>query len=248
MTGKRVFFLSFFLTFFVMVCTFMGLYWVLDITPRETAGARQMGVPILKPETDDSKTLLLCAKADSTQFFFLIKLNAIQNKVSVVSIPRSFELSKAQRTLQESLDYAGMLQCVYDLKQQFDIAVDYHLLCDYENLGSITQSFCGFHAGELGSSLPPQVQELLLKTNDYIDANLITNLLKLSAESLDNELGIDFLNKSACCILKYNIANLKDYGIAGIKENFSYLTTNLNVQSLDKLYRILSLLAEKEVQ
>ncbi|MEG3029234.1 MAG: hypothetical protein RR827_02400 [Oscillospiraceae bacterium] len=247
MTGKRVFFLSFFLTFFVMLCSFIGLYWVLDITPRETVGTQQKGVPILKAGIDDSKTLLLCAKNESTEFFFLIKFNALQNKVSVVSMPRTFRLSLADRTLSQSLEYAGMLQCVYDLKQQFDIAVDYHLLCDYEKLGSIIGSFCGFHAGELGGSIPPAAQELLFKSNDYIDATIIIDSLKYASQDLDNPLGLDFLNKSACSLLKYNLANLKDYGIDSVKENFSHLTTNFNVQSLNKMHRILSLLLENSV-
>lgn len=247
MNSRRVFILSFTLTFSVMLCAFAAIYWSLGISPKQAADATKTDVPILKAGLDDSKTLLVCAKEQDTQFFLLIKFNALQNKVSVASIPSSLPLDKVGQTLSQSFDYAGMLQCVSDLKQQFDIAVDYHILCDYDGLGGIISSFSDFRLEELGESLPESVKNILLAGSESLDPKTIVNILKMAASTLDSEIGLEFLNNSALILLKNNLENLRDYGATDIKDNFSYLTTNLNVQALDKLHRILSLLCENEV-
>lgn len=246
MTSRRMFLFSFAIAFSIMVCAFAALYWSMGLTPNQTVDAQKTDVPILKPGPDDSKTLFLCAKEGALEFFFLIKFNAIQNKVSVVSVPSSFFLSSADRTVSESLSYAGMLQCVSDLKQEFDIAVDYHILCDYESLGNITASFAGFSLSEIEGALPEAIKAMLLKGSEQIDSKTIINILKLAAPLIDNDPGLDFLNKTVSIMLRHNLENLRDYGSQDIRDNFSYLTSNLSVQGLSKMHRILSLLCESE--
>lgn len=246
MNGKKAFLSSFTVAFSVMICAFLGIYWSLGSTP-QAAGTPQSGVPIYQPGPQDSKTLLLGVENGEVNFFFLVKLNALQNKVNFISIPGNLKLDTANRTLNESLKYAGVMQCVYDLKQEFEVNIDYHLYCNSESLEKILSSFNGLDISQLEDSLPQSIQQLLLKGSNYLDTGTLIKAVRMSAGMLDNALGLEFLNKAGCVLLEHNIENLLTYSLSDIKNNFSGLNTNLNVQSLSQLERILTFLNQSEV-
>lgn len=246
MSSKKIFFATFGIAFSIMLTAFMGLYWLLDISPVSPANIENEGVPILKPEISDTKTILLSIKENDSEFFLLIKLNALQNKISLVTIPKNLHLSKAGKTVSEALEYAGILQVVYDIKQEYDIAVDYHILCGFEALGEISSSFVGFKLNNSALNLPKEISELLLNKSEYMDMQAIINILHFAADAANTPIGLEFLNNMAKALFENNLSNLTDYLLQDLKSEFSNITTNINVQGIDKLKRILTLLYEMQ--
>lgn len=242
---KRIqaFFVTFVITFCVMLCMFAGLYWFVSSDVR-AAETKQEKVPKTEVQPEDSKTTLCVLESGGQQFFFLIKLNAIQNKVSVVSIPSYFYLDKAERTLGESMDYAGVRQCVQDLSEQFDLKISYHMVCNTVLASKIMGSFTELELG--GISIPEKAAEYL--KGDRADINSIVGAVELAAAGLNNPEGIEFLNISLYSLIKNNMVNLKEYVPDEIKGNFSQLNTNLGTQELDKLEKIAGYLCNENVE
>ena len=241
MKQTKTFFATFFIAFSIMLCGFAALYWIIDYTAPQTVGENKNDIPILTPDYNDSKTALIVMDTDSADFFFLLKLNALQNKVSLVSVPSSFYLSSAGRTMGESMEYAGIMQCVQDICAEFDITVNYHILCDKTAMDSLLSSFSGFSADSF-PDMPQSIKNFLLKGSEYIDTTTLVNAVDMSAAVLDNLLGIEFLNAAGLQLIKSNMQNICDYTLGDIKDNFSNLTTNIGTQDIDRLKRITSFL------
>ncbi|MBE6878286.1 MAG: hypothetical protein E7488_03860 [Ruminococcaceae bacterium] len=247
MKQTKVFFATFFISFSVMLCCFTALYWIVEYSSPYPAAEGQTGVPILIPDYNDTKTALIVMDAESADFFFILKLNALQNKVCLVSVPSSFFLSQVGRTMGESMDYAGIMQCVQDISRQFDISVDYHLMCDKTALDKIISSFSGLHTENL-AGIPQSVSRYLLKSSEYIDTTTLVNAVDMSASVLDNPVGIEFLNLAGLALIENNMQNIHDYALSDIKNASSRLTTNISTQDTDRLRRIVNFLLQSKVQ
>ena len=241
MQQTKAFFVTFFITFSVMLCCFTALYWIVDYSAPLAAGEKQGGIPILTPDYNDTKTTLLIFDTDDADFFFLLKLNALQKKTSLVSIPSDFYLSSSGRTLGESMDYAGAMQCVQDLSRQFDIAVDYHLVCDKNSLGQILSSFSGLEIN-LFSGMPLAVKEYLSGNLATVDTSALITAVDRCAAMLNTPVGIEFINAAGLWLVQNNMANICDYALDDIKKNTSYITTNISTKDIDRLKRICSFL------
>lgn len=245
MKQKKAFFVTFFITLLIMLAAFGALYLSLDVKPKETDKAKA-GIAIKQPGIDDSKTILLCAGQEDCQFFFLIKFNALQNKISIMSISPSYTLEKTGRSLTQSMEKAGMLQCVYDLKNEFSLTVDYYLHCDWDTLALVFEEFSDFGVNELGENLPESVKNILLKGAEKLDVNSLINIAKTAQGFLDNQVGLGFLNESAYVLIKYNLPKLSTSAPQKIEKNYSRMNTSLNVISLEKLKTIINFLVEGE--
>ena len=241
MQRTKAFFVTFTITFSVMLCCFMALYWIVDYSAPLPAGENQSGVPILTPDYNDTKTTLLIFDTADTDFFLLLKLNALQKKVSLVSIPSDFYLSSSGRTLSESMGYAGPMQCVQDLSRQFDITVDYHLVCDKSSLSSVLSSFSALNTN-LIDNIPKSVKEYLLNGNNYIHTATLVNAVDTAASALDNPIGLEFINTAGLWLVQNNISAICDYALDSVKENTSYVTTNISTKDIDRLKRICTFL------
>lgn len=247
MKQAKAFFTTFFITTSLMICGFTALYWITAYSTPQSAAENKTNVPLLTPDYNDTKTTLIVMEADNTRFFFLLKLNALQKKASLVSIPSSFPLSVSQRTLAESMSYAGIMQCVQDLSREFEISIDYHLLCDKTALEKIISSFGGLSIKNL-EGIPASVKNYLLKGSEYIDTTTLVNAAYMSAAVLDNPVGLEFLNLAAMTLIKTNMQNICDYALSDLTENSSYLTTNINTREADRLRRIITFLLSADVQ
>ncbi|MEG1862235.1 MAG: hypothetical protein RR198_01370 [Oscillospiraceae bacterium] len=245
MKQRRVFFASFLITFFLMLCAFGILYLSMDVIPKESAKDKA-GIAINQPGIDDSKTILLCVGEEDCLFFFLIKLNALQNKISIMGISPSFPMTKSSHTLAYSMEKAGIMQCVYDLKNEFELSIDYYLHCNFETIATILEDFSDFGVGELGENLPEGVKKLLIKGAEKLDINSLANIAKSTGEFLDNQVGLGFLNESAYILMKYNLAKLPLSASEQIQKNYSKINTSLNVISLEKLETIVNFLIKSE--
>lgn len=246
MTRLKAFLVTFTVTFSIMLMCFMGLYWYMQYSQPKAAGETQHNVPILSLTPEDTKTTLVVLDCDEAQFYFLLQLNAIQQKVNVISLPSSFYLSQPQRTLGQSMDYAGVRQCVQDLSQQFDITVDYFLAGDETAFGALIDSFDAIDTHSV--ELPQSIGQYLLKGNRYVDASTLLTAIAASPALLDNGVGIEFLNTLADTLLQNNLQKLENDVPAAIKENYTLLNTNIGTQELNRLVRIVKLLGNAPVQ
>lgn len=247
MKQMKAFFITFFVSFSVMLCCYMALYWIVGYSSSKAAGDNAGGVPLLTPDYNDSKTTLVVMRCDGGDFYFLLKLNALQNKVSLVSVPSDFYLSLPGRTLGESMEYAGVMQCVQDLSQQFDITIDYHLLCDKSSMENLLASFSGLEIAQL-EGIPQSVKEYLLKGSEYMDTTALLGAVDMAAAVLNNPTGLEFLNLAGFNLIKNNMANLCDYALEDIKTAFTNITTNIGTKDIDRLRRICNFLLDKTVE
>ncbi|MBE6887969.1 MAG: hypothetical protein E7484_06100 [Ruminococcaceae bacterium] len=242
----KTFMITFTVAFCIMLMAYTGLYWFMQYSSPQAVGEAQQGVPVLSLTPDDTKTVLAVMDGSDARFYFLVQLNAIQGTVNVVSVPGSFYLSVPQRTLNESMDYAGVRQCVQDLSRQFDIAVDYYLVGDETALGNLAETFAPLDTESV--TLPQSVKQYLLKGSRYVDVNTLAAAVAFSPSLLDNGVGIDFMNTVADKLLQDNLHKLKDDVPQNIKDNFAQLDTDLGTQQLEQLKRIVRLLEKGAVQ
>ena len=247
MKQTKVFFATFFISFSIMLCCYMALYWIIGFSSPKTAGENARGIPLLTPDYNDSKTTLLIMRCNNADFFFLLKLNALQNKASLVSIPSDFHLSSAERTLAESMAYAGPMQCVQDLSRQFDITIDYHLLCDKSSMSSLLSSFSSLKISSL-EGIPQSVSSYLLKGSEYMDTTTLLGAVDMAAAVLDNPVGLEFLNLVGLKLMENNMSNICDYALEDIKTVFTSIDTNIGTKDIDRLRRICTFLLNNSTQ
>ena len=245
MKRTQAFLVSFTITFCIMIISFMAVYWVAGRQADKAAGKNQQGVPILSLTPEDTKTLLLVLDDSDAKFYFLLQLNGIQNKVNLVSVPASYYLSLPQRTLAQSMDYAGVRQCVQDLSEQFGIAVDYYLVADITQFTKLVEVF-----GEIDTSkiqIPQSVKTYLLKNVQYISPKALMDVVGVSPSLLDNGIGIEFLNTVGDFLLQHNLEKLEAVGDK-IKENYTKISTDINTRDIQQLKRIVRLLKGSQVE
>ena len=247
MRQLKAFATTFIITFSVMLCGFMVMYWISVYDAPQAAGENKTGVPVLTPDYNDSKTTLVILDADSADFFFLIKLNALQNKVNVVSLPASLHLSSAGRTLGESMVYAGAMQCVQDISESFDISVDYHLVCSHDSVEKITSGFVPFDISS-AEDIPQSVSSYILNNRSITETAALSAAVYSHAAVLDNDVGLTFLNAAVEKLIRDNMEAIYATSIDSIKENFSRLDTNMNTEDLDRMKRIMTFLLANKVQ
>lgn len=245
MKRTKAFLLSFTITFCVMVISFMAVYWFVGWSGQESVGKNQQGVPILSLTPEDTKTTLMVLDCSDAKFYFLLQLNAIQNRVNLVSVPADFYLSVSQRTLAESMAYAGVRQCVQDLSRQFDISIDYHLVTDLAQLAKLMDGF-----GQLDTekvAVPQSIKTYLLKSARYISVATVLDGIAISPSLLDNSIGIEFLNLAGITLLQTNLEKMETVA-DNIRENYTAINTDINTQDLDVIKRIIRLLKSTQTE
>ena len=197
-------FKTFLITFLSSVCIvfvcFGGLYWLITPSQKPT-GTNQDNVPITRPTSADNKTTLVFLQKESGSIFLLVKLNAVDSKVEITAVPPRFYLPRADRTLLQSFEYAGIMQCVQDLSQHSDITIDYHLVLDSdstplidtsflneETAGSISLTDCEAFAGHTAQTIKGNMTGIQTVTLPSLHKNLSflhTNIGKTEAAQLD---------------------------------------------------------------
>ncbi len=241
MTGRKAFFITFVTTLSIMLAAFGVLYLMLDRNIIET-DTPQPGVAVLQPGVRDTRNLFLCVGSEDCSFFYIIRFNAPQSKISVVSVSPSYIYPSTGRNLTESMEKAGILQCVMDTKNEFGIEIDNYLYCSWDDMRNILQDFQDFGIAYLGENLPYAIQKLLLKSAEMLDADSLINAVEKRGKFLDNELGLAFLNECAYLLIYVNGENLHDYAGRRLKEFYSLLDTNINTESLKDYQRIINFL------
>ena len=244
--GKtKAFLYTFGISFSITLICYGILYWTI---PPKSVDKNQQNVPILTAQAQDSKTSLIVLNNKDSNFFFLLKLNGIQKKVGLISIPPDFYITNSGRTMEESFEYAGIMQCVQDLSNEFDLNIHYHILCTEENLSNIISSFSGVYIDKISNFLPPSINNLIFKGTDYMDIATFTSTVSKLGVYLDNNIGIEFLNNIGIYLIKNNMDNIGAYVIDDIKKNFSHLNTNISTEDFERLKRIMSLLNNSQVE
>lgn len=242
MEQRKVFFAAFFVTLSIMAAALGRLYLSLRLKP-SPAGQRRQGVPMAKISPDDSKSLMVEIDGEDFAFYFIFKFNALQNKIGILGISPSYELESAGGSLTQSRQKGGILQCILDIQQEFGVNIDYYLTLSCEDLSRLIGDFKDFGLDRLGENLPRPVKSLLLKGAQRLDGKSLVNALELAGGFLDNEIGLAFLNEAARRLIENNLENLSRLTGDKIKENYSNLSTNLNVQAIEKLERIVGFLS-----
>ncbi len=243
--GRKVFFRTFFITLSIMLVCYGVLYMVIDGRSRPVGKNRQ-GIPITRqPAPGDSATVMVAVGDDSRRYFFLIKFNGYRGKVSVISISPSYTLPSKGRNLTRSMEKAGILQRVLDIKEEFGINVDYYINTDWNGMRNLLEDFAEFGIEELGRQLPPVIQNFLLKSARGVDRDSLINAAEMAAGFLDNEIGLAFLNESVYRLLKYNGENIHRFAGRQLKKGYSNIDTNINTEAMKKFERILNFIDPK---
>ncbi len=243
--GRKVFFRTFFITLSIMLVCYGILYMIIDGRSKPVGKNRQ-GIPITRqPAPGDSATVMVAAGDENRRYFFLIKFNGYRGKVSVTSISPSYILPSKGRNLTRSMEKAGVMQRVLDVKEEFGINVDYYINADWDGMRNLLEDFCEFGIEELGRQLPVVIQNFLLKSARAIDRNSLINAAEMAAGFLDNEIGLAFLNESVYRLLKYNGDNIHRFVGQQLKKGYSNIDTNINTEGMKKFERILNFIDPK---
>lgn len=184
MQSLKVFLITFLSSVCIVMLSFAGLYWA--ITPSyQPADANKDNIPITKATSGDNKTALVFLQTKTDSSFFTIKLNAVDSLVSVTAYPADYYISHSGRTLLQSFEYAGIMQCVQDLSQQSDTTIDYHLVLDTDTLPLLEASFI---TEDVISALSTQnIQQLadnILQTIKDHTSEIQTTLLPAVSQNL----------------------------------------------------------------
>lgn len=238
MNGKKAFFTAFFTTLSLALICYAILYFAAAPSSQQT-DTRKKGIPMATPGPQDSSTVFVSVGDDDGRFFFIVKFNGFQGNVSVVSVSPSYIYPAAQRTLEQSMEKAGIMQCVLDTKEEFGINIDYYINCSWNGMRKLLRDFSEFGIEELGKDLPPVIKGFLLKEAEKLDADSFINAAEKRNRFLDNEIGLAFLNEGAYLLLKYNGEKIPDCIGRQIKANYSSIDTNINTEALKGLERIL---------
>ncbi len=236
----RVFLKTFIITLSLMSFCYFILYLSID-NKASVTGENKFDVPINMPRVNDSKTLFLEVGKENP-FFFIIKFNAIEGKVCIVSISPTYKYKTSDLTLAESLKKAGIMQCVLETSKEFDIKIDYFLECSWQELGLLIGDLSDFGIESLSKNMPKSIQNFLLKGAENIDGRTIVNAAEKASVFLDNELGLGFLNESAYLIIKNNINLLAETCGKQMKNNFNKFNTDINPEGMKNFERILNFL------
>lgn len=241
MTGRKAFFITFVTSLSFMLAAFGGLYILIGHRTAET-DTPQPGVAIAQPGVHDTRNLMVCTGDGDCRFFFVFRFNAPQSKISVMSVSPSYEYKSTGRTLAQSMEKAGILQCVMDTEEEFGIEIDNYLCCSWDEMRTVLQDFTDFGIEQLGENLPIPIKNLLLKSAEKLDADSLINALERRSGFMDNELGLAFINECAYLLMYANGDNLENLAGKRLKECHSLLDTNINTQALKDYRRIVRFL------
>ncbi|MBQ5782836.1 MAG: hypothetical protein IIV99_05570 [Oscillospiraceae bacterium] len=239
MSRTKAFFVTFGISFGVVLAGYMVLYAIVGRSVQQQADVPQQGIAALTVETEDSKTCLVVLDFDGMDFYTLVKLNAIQGKVNVVTIPQSFYLDTAQRTLGQSMEYAGVMQCVQDISRQFDVAVDCFAVCDSEGIGMLTENFRPLETA--GIDVPQPVKKYLPDSGS-VDADSLFAAVDYCSHTLEETAANEFVNVVLYRLVSENIDVMHSHLPDAIKHSFSQINTDIGTTQLSRLKRIAALL------
>lgn len=177
---------TFLITFLSSVCivlfSFGVLYWSAAAADRYTA-ANENDIPIAVADSSDNKTTLVFAATEENPVFLLIKLNAVDKKVSVTAIPTGFSTASG-RTLAESFEYAGIMQCVEDLSAQTDFTIDYHIVLNSDDIENLSSTFADINLPDIISSGNP---EYIAQAAAAVIKNNIANIQNYTLADIPKE-------------------------------------------------------------
>lgn len=244
MRVKRTFLISFFLSFIVMM-TALGVVWLGIVIKPKPVTNRAERVPIINPGPEDSKTLLLAV--GQQPFFFIIKLNAIENRIGIVGVSADYKPGR-DSALWQIADFESVAGCQSALKENLGINIDYYLSCSWGQLRGILKGFEEVELWELGQDVPSGISSYLLKNASRVDTDSLINRLEKAEKFMDNEVGLAFMTECCCLFMRQNRRDMGQLFCDGVKEEYNGLNTNLNSQSLERLLTISKYLARGEAQ
>lgn len=162
---------TFLITFMSSVCvvfiSFAALYWL--ITPsQQPAGTNQNNIPITGATGSDVGNALVFLQKDSDGIFLLLKLDAINSKVSATAISPDYYIPHCSRTVMQSFEYAGIMQCVQDLSQHLETDISWHLVLDKESLPLLAASFIA----EADAAFSADAESIAALAADVIKINM----------------------------------------------------------------------------
>ncbi len=239
MSAKKVFFKAFFYSMILISFFYLTLLYLINLDNKtQEADINKEGVAILNPAVDDSKNILIVLEGSENVFFYILNLNGIQNRVSLISIQDEFLLKANEKTLLESFNTAGIMQASFDLSKEFNLSIDYYLALDYNDIINLSKDFNDINIKSISDGMPSALKELLLNSQETIDINSIINLISKGENILNTTEGIGFFNELLFFILRDNIFLIDEGFTESFKDNFSYIQTNINTIAIEKLTRI----------
>ena len=235
MQSFKVFFITFTTSLCIVMCGFAALYWV-NTPSAQSVDSNHSGVPTGKAQSADNKTTLLCLQTDNNLLFFVIKLNAVDNMVTVAALPQQYYLSNPGRTLAQSFEYAGIMQCVQDLGRNLDIVIDYHLLLDSSSLPKFTADFedIAFDISSLSSLFPS------LSGNSLAD---ITSFVLGLTDNCNSEI-LQFTADIISHIIHIHSSVIINTTLELIPQKLGVLNTNIGKTEATQLKRIIFFLQQ----
>ncbi len=247
MSAKKVFIKSFVYSLIFIFCLYAGMLFLINSNnTTQEINVNQEGVAILTPDVDDSKNILIVLEGYENRFFYILNLNAIQNKVSLVSVHDDFLLKESGNTIDENFQKAGIMQSSFDLSKDFGITIDHYLKLDYDTIIELSKDFNDVNIKSISDGMPAELQALLLKSAEEIDINSIINLIMKGENILSTKEGTAFFNELLFFLLRDNIFDIDDEFIKSFKENFSYIQTDINTVAIEKLSKIHSFFSLEE--
>ena len=245
MNGRKAFFISFFISMIGVAVIYGSMWGMIQGKTRET-DTPQPGIAKTVPGVNDSKTLLLGLGEGENPYFFVIKLSAITNRIGIGCISGQYEFSDG-KTLAKSLKSAGIMQCLLDIEEEFDVKIDHYIYCSWQQAALLAKDMANINTDSLGEKLPPVIKDFLLSGAEKLAADTLINCRQKAAAFLDNEIGLAFLTETMAQLIMASSTNLADI-TENIKDNYSDIYTNLNTTSLAQLQRICQFLAVSHIE
>lgn len=246
-SAKKVFLLTFGLTLGVMMACFALVYFAGGFGGGGKAEVNrpQKGISMQTPGVEDSKTMLLALGSEDSPFFFILKFNALQNKVGIMAISPSFKAR--DNPLQDTLKRTGAMQCLLDLKEELGINIDYYLRVSWSGAAYLAKGLApvDLQLQELG--LPPALEGFVLKRAQSLDADSLANAVAKAAPVLDNPLGLAFLNEYLYALISTNLESLPSVCGARVKADYAALDTNIDTAALTRYGIIVNFLSARDV-
>jgi len=108
----------------------------------------------------------------------------VDKQVSVTAIPADYHISAQNRTLAESFDYAGIMQCVQDLSESLGVVIDYHIFLEYEDIKKLSSTFVNADIDAVLSM--DSAKQLAVSAADIIKNN-ISNIQNYTLSDIPKE-------------------------------------------------------------
>ncbi len=237
MRAKRAFLTSFLISFGVMGSVLAAVWLALALRP-QTVNDRAEKVPVAQPGPGDIKTLLV--SVGDEPFYFLIKLNAIENKAGVVGISGRYTPDKVALRQVEALQGAGGAQKT--LEQATGVKIDYYLSCTNNQLRVILSDFKEIELGDVGGA-PEGLVGYLLASASRVDPDSLINGCERAGSLLDNRVGLSFMTLCVRQLVQDNLEDFGRYFSRGVRACYDGLNTNINTAELARIENIARFMA-----